>query len=119
MEIMLDEKNGVVYVKPHAPLTVEDFKQFASIIDPYISLHGYLKGLVIETPKFPGWDSIKAFKAHINFIHQHQAKVKKIALVTDFKFAIIFQHIVGLFIKPEIKRFSYDKKELAQQWILQ
>ncbi len=119
MEIKFDEQNAVAYVTPNSPFTVEDFQQFSALIDPYISQHGFLKGLVIEARKFPGWQNIYAFKAHMKFIKTHQAHIKKIALVTDSKLAVIMKNTVGFFIQPEIKHFPIDQLESANQWVLQ
>ena len=118
IEFNLDELNGILHVKPNGPLAVEDFLQLTNKLDPYLQKNQYLKGLIIETPKFPGWKNVDAFKAHVNFILGHHAKVKKIALVTDSLFAPIGKYIIGTFIKPEIKHFAYGQTAQAREWVL-
>lgn len=117
MDINLNEQKSILYVKPSSELSVENFSQLTMVIDAYIAQHGRLKGLIIETKQFPGWENIQAFIAHVKFIKKHQAKIQKIALVTNSKFAKIGKKCIELFVKPEIKHFRYDQIELAKQWI--
>lgn len=100
-------------------MTAEDFVQLSSMMDSYLKDHEKLKGFVIETLSFPGWKNIDAFIAHVKFIKNHHAKIQKIAIVTNSKFAVIGKNTIGLLVKPEIKQFPYGQVELAKQWILQ
>lgn len=118
MDITFDEKASVLHIKPVLALTAEDFLQISKTIDPYIKQHGSLKGLIIEAMKFPGWKNINAFIAHVKFIKNHQAKIQKIALVTNSKLAELAKNCIGPFVRPQIKHFPYDQIELAKQWIL-
>ncbi len=119
MDINLDEKTGVVHIQPHAALTEADFSQLTTLIDAYIQQQGLLKGVIIETKEFPGWEDIKAFIAHVKFIKSHHKKVQKIALVTNSKLADIARTCIAPFIVPEIKHFPYGQVELANLWIEQ
>jgi hypothetical protein len=118
MDINLDENTSILYVKPTPPLKVEDFVQLTAIADAYLTTHGQLKGLVVETLKFPGWENLDAFKAHVKFISKHQSRIQKIAIVTDSQFAVIAEKVVGALVAPKLKRFSYGQTDLATQWIL-
>jgi hypothetical protein len=119
MNIALDEKTAILSIKPNGALKAEDFLQLTALVDPFIKQQGRLKGILIETPKFPGWENISAFKAHIRFIKDHQAKIQKIALVTDSVFADILPKFAGPFVAPQIKHFPAGQVDLAKQWIEQ
>ncbi|MFI5142238.1 MAG: STAS/SEC14 domain-containing protein [Bacteroidia bacterium] len=117
MNINLDENQSILFVKPSSALKAEDFLQLTTLTDAYLKQHASLKGLIIETKKFPGWENLSAFFAHVKFVKSHLAKIKKIALVTDSKFADIAENFIGPFVTPQIKHFSYGQVELAKQWI--
>ena len=119
MNITLDEKTAILTIKPNGALKAEDFLLLTTLVDPFIKQQGGLKGILIEAPKFPGWENISAFKAHIRFIKDHQAKIKKIALVTDSVFAEILPKIAGVFVAPQIKHFPAGQADSAKQWIEQ
>jgi hypothetical protein len=119
MNINLDENKSILYVKPTPPLKAEDFLELSSVADSYLKDHAMLKGLVIEVVKFPGWENIDAFMAHLKFIKNHQAKIKKIAVVTDSKFAVIGEKFIGSLVANKVKRFPFGEVALAQQWIEQ
>jgi hypothetical protein len=119
MNINLDEKTGVLYIKPTSALTVDDFSQLSATLDPYLNQRGNLNALLIETPKFPGWANMQAFMAHVKFIKNHQAKILKIALVTDSSLANLLPKVIGAFVTPEIKHFPYNQSEAAKQWVQQ
>lgn len=119
IDMHLDEEKSVLYLKPNSALRAEDFLQVMAVVDPHIKQHGVLKGLVIQTEKFPGWKNISAFIAHVKFIKNHHANIQKIALVTDSQFAEIGKKCIGPFIKPQLKHFPYNQAESAKQWVEQ
>ncbi len=116
MEINLDEKKSILHIKLSPPLKATDFIQLSSVADSYLKDHDMLN-VIIETEKFPGWENIHALIAHVKFVKKHISKVKKIALVTNSKFAMMGEKFIGPLIKHKVRRFPYDQVELAQQWI--
>jgi hypothetical protein len=117
MVIHLDEQKSILNVKPDAALSADNFLQLTAVIDPYLAQHGTLKGLLIETARFPGWENVNAFLAHMRFIKNHQAKIQKIALVTDSQLANFVPQVIGPFVKPQIKHFPFGEEVAARQWI--
>jgi hypothetical protein len=115
----LDEVNSILYLKPEQALSTEDFLQISSVLDSYFKDRAQLRGLVIETKNFPGWENFDAFIAHVKFIRKHNARIQRIALVTDSKFADFAKSFIGLFVKSQIKHFYYDQASFATKWILQ
>ena len=117
LSITLDEKRRLLILEPQAVLTKEDFIYLATVVDPYIEEGKTLKGLMIKTKKFPGWDSVSALKEHISFIKKHHEKIEKLAFVTDSSLIDAMKSIAGAFVHPQIKEFSYAQTEEALSWL--
>ena len=117
LEYELLRNEGILIVAPKAPLKVEDFKELNRKVDPYIAEMGKLKGLMIYTSTFPGWETFEAFLAHIKFIKNHHQKTDKVAVATDSKLLAILTHIASHFVQAEIRFFSCQDKETARDWL--
>ena len=113
----LDTTHGILHVHPEAPLDKSDFEQLAQAVDPYISRTGDLAGLIVEAPKFPGWNSFGALSAHLRFVRDHHKHIKKIAIVTDSVIGNIAEHLVAHFVSAEIRQFPASDLDAARQWI--
>ena len=64
LKVELNEATGIAILKPDGALSENDFIYASSIIDPYIEKAGKLKGLIIRTRKFPGWESFGSLIKH-------------------------------------------------------
>jgi hypothetical protein len=64
LKFELDRSKGILIVHPQDPLEAGDFQAIAGVVDPYIAENGALKGLLVDAPSFPGWDSFAAFLEH-------------------------------------------------------
>ena len=71
----------------------------------------------MEVEEFPGWDSVSAFGSHFRFVRDHQAKIRRIALVTDDRFLSIVPRIAKYFLRGEVRRFEPDHLEQARKWV--
>lgn len=114
----LDIANGILHLRPKSSLEKSDFEQLAALIDPYIASVGGLAGLIIETPTFPGWDSLGAMMSHLRFVKDHHQQIKKVAVVTDSFLGGLAEHLAAHFVAAEIRHFPATDAEAAQQWIL-
>ena len=83
LNVELDKVTGIATFKPDGALSENDFESAASVIDPYIETSGKLKGLIIRTKTFPGWESFGSLIKHLKFVKEHHQKVSHVALVTD------------------------------------
>lgn len=119
IEITLDTEHSILYVRPIAKLDANDFVQVAKEVDPYIEGSGDLAGLIIEAPKFPGWDSFGAMLAHFRFVRDHHKHVKKVALVTDSAFGNFGEHLASHFVSAEIRHFPFKELDAAKHWIIE
>ena len=115
----LDEKNGILTVRPEGKLENQDFLKLSQAVDPFIEKQGILRGLIIVTEKFPGWKDFSGMVEHIKFVRGHHREIGKIALVTESKIADLAESLGTHFIKASIKHFSFDEEESARNWIAQ
>ena len=78
LKVGLNEATGIAILKPDGALSKKDFIYASSVIDPYIEKAGRLKGVIINTRKFPGWESFGSLIKHFKFVKGHH---KKLSLV--------------------------------------
>lgn len=116
LEFELDEKAGVLTLKPHEDLEVADFAGLAGKLDPYIDRVGHLSGLLIIADEFPGWDSLSAMTSHFRFVRDHHRKIGRVALVTHDRFLSALPRLARHFIDAEVRRFDPDEQREAREW---
>jgi hypothetical protein len=115
----LDAESSILYVWPKSALEKTDFEELAKAADPHIEKAGGLAGLIIETPAFPGWDSLGALAAHFRFVRDHHQRIRRVGLVTDAgAVAAVAERLASHFVSAEIKHFPAGQREAAKQWIL-
>lgn len=117
IEYELDKEHSILLVQPTSPLEENDFVTLAQAVDPFIEATGGLAGLIIDAPKFPGWDSFGAMVTHLRFVRDHQKRVKKIGVVTDSALGDFAEHLASHFVSAEIKHFPAGQVEAARHWI--
>lgn len=117
LSTQIDEVNGIALLEPDGPLTEDDFKSATKVIDPWIEKNKELRGLIIHTPTFPGWESFAALSSHLIFVKEHHKKISRVALATNSKVGGFAEKIANHFVKAEIKLFSYQDLEKAKLWI--
>src|SRR5580765_694135 len=66
-----DAENSILFIRPESSLSEGDFMRLAETVDPHIAAGGALGGIIIEAPKFPGWESVGAMAAHFRFVRDH------------------------------------------------
>ena len=116
IEYTLDTEISILFVTPISPLEESDFLELAKIADPFIEETGNLNTLIIDTPKFPGWENFSAAIAHFKFIRDHQKHIKKVALVTDSAMANVAEYLAAHFVSAKIRHFPAGQIEAAAQW---
>lgn len=108
---------GILVLKPHAPLSQEDFNGLSAAVDSYLSEHARLHGVLIHSRGFPGWENFGGFTAHMHFVSEHHKKVKRVALVTDSHFAGIAESLGKHFASAEIRHFPFGDDTKALDWL--
>ena len=115
MELLRDR--GIVVLEPDGPLAAEDFEHLAALVDPYLAEAGALRGVLIDTRRFPGWDGLDALLAHGRFVRGHVARVKRVAIVTGSDRAGMVARVAGAILPPEIRRFEAGERVQALAWL--
>ncbi len=118
LHVELDQQAGIATLRPEGSLTADDFRHAASVIDPFVEQHGALRGLVIRSRGFPGWDSLGAMRGHFRFVRDHHRELSRVALVTDTALGNLAQTLAGHFVAAEVRRFAFDDLDAARAWIL-
>ncbi len=116
LNVTIDKTKGIAMLEPDGPLAKNDFLSAAASIDPFIEASGKLKGLLIHTRQFPGWDSFAALTGHLTFIKEHHRKISRLAFVTDSKIVDFTKPIADHFVNAEIRIFPYDQLSQAEEW---
>lgn len=118
LNVRVNIEDGIAMLEPDGPLTQKDFESAAAIVDPYIEQAGHLKGVMIHTKEFPGWESFGALLTHLRFVRDHHKKVTRVAIATDSPLGDFAEKVVGHFIAAEVKHFRYEGLAQARSWIL-
>lgn len=119
IEHHLDETHAILHVQPKSALAPADFEELAKLVDPFISAHGDLAGLIVETPGIPGWSSFSAMVTHLRFVRDHHRHIRKIAVVTDSSVGNLAEQVMSHFVSAEIQVFPAGQIEEARSWILE
>lgn len=118
IEFSLDTAQSILYVSPKSALEQADFVKLTERVDQYIEASGELRGVIIDAPAFPGWESFGALLAHVRFVRDHHRRIEKIALVTDSAIGNVAEHLASHFVSAQIKHFSAAEMADAKQWII-
>lgn len=114
-ELLPDEE--LLIVMPEGQLAAEDFQGLAREVDPYLQRNGRLRGLMVHTKSFPGWENFAGLMAHLTFVKNHHRQIEKVAAVTDSNFLAVAPKIAGLFVQAKIRHFAYNDKPAALAWL--
>lgn len=83
LDYLIRQTEGIMVLLPHPPLSKADFDGLCAAANAYLANHAKLRGLLIQSKDFPGWENFAAFSAHMHFVHDHHARVDRVAIVTD------------------------------------
>ena len=112
----LRQTEGILIVRPEAPLESTDFQKLAREIDPYIEANGKLCGLLIDAASFPGWKDLAGLLAHLRFVKDHHRRIQRIAVVTDSGLLTLAPKIASHFVQADIRTFAHAQREEALDW---
>src|ERR1039457_1950210 len=108
---------GILVLKPHAPLNKEDFGGLSAAVDSYLSDHTKLHGVLIHSRKFPGWENFGGFTAHMHFVHDHHKRVERVAVVSDSPVAGVAESLAKHFTSADIRHFPFSQEANALEWL--
>ncbi len=107
----------VIAVRPEGEFDEDDFLKVGNVIDPVIARKGRLEGLMVDARGFAGWDDTRALLAHLRFVHAHQPKVARIAVVGD-QWWLSAAPTMEPFYGTPIKVFAATGEDAAKAWLL-
>ncbi|MCP5536882.1 MAG: STAS/SEC14 domain-containing protein [Akkermansiaceae bacterium] len=110
-------EDAIAVVEPSGPLSEQDFKELSKSVDDYLAAHPFMKGLLIHTRQFPGWEDFSGLIHHIQFVRNHHRKIRKVALVTDSKLATAAPRLAAHFVSAEVRSFEYNAYDAALAWL--
>ncbi|MBN1394667.1 MAG: STAS/SEC14 domain-containing protein [Pirellulales bacterium] len=108
---------GIVVIEPISSLSSEDFRNLSETVDAYLAEHPTVRGLLIHSKEFPGWESFAGLTAHIRFIRDHHQQVERVALVTDSSLGSIAKTLAKHFVAAEIRHYPYADLDDAEDWL--
>ena len=118
LNFSFDPANSILHLRPTSALSADDFAMIAEVVDPQIEATGSLRGIVIETASFPGWENFQAMLAHFRFVRDHHRRVKRIAVVTDSAMGNVAEKLASHFVAAEIRHFPAGELAQAKAWVL-
>ncbi len=119
ISVTLDGDAGILVLAPVADeaLSEDDFEAVGKAIDDYLKDHDRLRGILIHSRKFPGWQSVGALFAHLKFVTSVHDKINKIALVTDSPMGTFADRVLDPLMLAKIRKFGYDERDEAMSWL--
>lgn len=117
LDYSIMKPEGILVLKPHAPLSKEDFGGLSAVVDSYLSDHAKLHGVLIHSRGFPGWENFGGFTAHMHFVREHHKKVERVAVVTDSQIAGIAELLGKHFTSAEVRHFPFSDDVEALEWL--
>ena len=117
LDYSIMKPEGILMLKPQAPLSKEDFEGLSAAVDAYLADHARLDGILIQSRFFPGWENFGGFAAHMRFVQDHHKKVKRVAIVTDSRIAGMGEAFGNHFTSAEVRHFPFAEDAAALAWL--
>lgn len=117
LDYSIMKPEGILVLKPRAPLSKEDFSGLSAAVDSYLIDHTGLHGILIHSRRFPGWENFAGFTAHMHFVHDHHKRIERVALVTDSPVAGMAEAFGKHFTSAEVKHFPFAADAEALGWL--
>ena len=115
----LDTDTGVLVLEPAADtaLSEDDFELVGKAIKGFLADHDRLRGILIQSRRFPGWRSLGALFAHLKFVNSVHDKIGKVALVTNSPMGSLADHVLDPLMLAKVRRFDFDQRDEAMAWL--
>jgi hypothetical protein len=117
LDYSIMKPEGILVLKPRAPLSKEDFAGLSAAVDAYLSDHPKLHGVLIQSKAFPGWENFGGFTAHMHFVSEHHKQVERLAIVTDSPVAGLGESLARHFTSAEVRHFPFVDDAKALEWL--
>jgi len=111
-------EDEVIAIHPEGEVEEDDFRRVGEMIDPVIDRKGRLEGLLLDARGFAGWDDAHALLAHFRFVHEHQPKVARIAVVGD-QWWLRAAPMMEPFFGTPLRLFASGEEDAAVSWLVE
>ena len=118
MEITYNTDYKLLEVRPTQALKKEDFQDLSQELKSIRKDSRELRGLLVYTREFPGYEQLSDVLAHEEFVREHQQQIPKVAICTDSSVANFLEFLGNLFSSAEVQKFDFDEKDQAEKWLL-
>ena len=116
IEFYVDE--NVFYIKVLGKIEAGDFEDNIKVpADHIIADSGRIRGILIDTQDFEGWEDFPALLEHIGFIRELDDSVYRVAIIGDQTWQKLIPPIASLFLEPLVKRFDPGQASEAEDWV--
>lgn len=110
--------DAIVVVEPSGPLSETDFAALTEGVDAYLESHeGSLRGLLIHTREFPGWEDLEGLVGHFRFVRDHHQQISRVAFACDSKLTALAPKFAKHFVSAEVRSFEFDQFDEALAWL--
>lgn len=117
--ITLDADAGILVLEHESDraLSEDDFEAVGQAIRDYLEDHDRLRGILIHSRRFPGWQSVGALFAHLKFVNSVHDRIGKVALVTNSPMGAFADRVLDPLMLAKLRRFDYDQRDEAMAWL--
>ena len=113
----IKQPEGILVLQPSAPLSKQDFAGLSAAVDAYLSDHAKLRGVLIRSKDFPGWENFGGLIAHMHFVRDHHKQVERIAIVMDSHLAGLAELVGAHFTSAQVRHFPFSDDAQALEWL--
>lgn len=117
LTIMWNTDTSVLIICPTGPLAALDFVLLAEEFNAAVESHDGLRGLLIDVPRFPGWEDIRGVRAHLRFVATHHRRIGRVAVVTDNRLVRLAPLVARFVLHPSIRHFAPTERTAALDWL--
>lgn len=111
------EPQGILVLQPDSAVTEADVAGLQTSVTDYLATHADIKGLLIDAPRFPGYEGLGATMAHIRFVAEYHKKIERVALVTDTHVPPGAEFLAKHFVGSNIRHFPSAERAQALKWL--
>ena len=119
IRMVLDADEGILLLEPDPDkaLSEDDFEAVGHTIGDYLDSHDRLRGIMIHSRRFPGWQSVGALFAHLKFVGSVHARIDKVAMVTNSPMGSFAERVLDPLMLAKVRKFDYDQRDDAMAWL--
>ena len=117
LDYSIMKPEGILLLKPQAPLNKEDFAGLSTVVDSYLTEYPKLRGVLIHAKAFPGWENFEGLTAHMHFVFDHHKKVERVAIVTDSPIGTMAESLARHFTSADVRHFAFAEEVKALEWL--